>query len=103
MRGLGEDDTRLLHEHAARLGQLDLTLGAMEERDSKLFFELLDLMAERRLAEVQPLRSTAKMQRLGQRDDVAKMTQLHPGGEAYCTSGFGDTWHVLVATQYVFP
>ena len=103
MRGLRQDDARLLHEHAARFRELYLPLGAVEELDPELFFELPDLMAERRLTQIQALGGPAEVQRLGQCDDVAKMTQLHPGGEAYCTSGFGDTWHVLVATQYVFP
>ena len=83
MCGLRQDDASLLHEHTARLGQLYLSLGAVKELDPQLFFELADLMAERRLAQIQPLGSAAEVQRLGQRDDVAKMTQLHTGGEAY--------------------
>ncbi|HEU4691746.1 MAG TPA: hypothetical protein VFS23_25455 [Vicinamibacterales bacterium] len=83
MRGLRQDHARLLHEHATRLGELDLALGAVEERDPKLFFELLDLMAERRLAEIQPLGGTAEVQCLGQRHDVAKMPQLHLASESY--------------------
>jgi len=79
---LRQDDARLLHEHAARFGELHLSLGAMEELDAEFLFELPDLMAERRLAEMQPLGGAAEVQRLGQRDDVAKVAQLHPGGEA---------------------
>jgi len=85
MRGLRQDDARFLHEHAARFGELDLTLGAVEELDPKLFFELPDLMAERRLTEMQPIGGAAEVERLGQRDDVAKVSQLHPDGEAYRT------------------
>ena len=39
-------------------------------------------MAERRLAEMQPLGRPAEVQRLGQSHDVPKMAQLHSGGEA---------------------
>ena len=85
VRGLRQDDARLLHEHAARFGELYLALGAVEELDPELVFELPDLMAERRLTQIQPLGGAAEVQRLGQRDDVAKVTQLHPGGEAYRT------------------
>ena len=86
MCGLGQDDARLLHEHAPCLGELHLALGAMEERDPKLFFELPDLMAERRLAEIQPFGGAAEVERFGQRDDVAKVSQLHPHGKAYRTA-----------------
>ena len=40
-------------------------------------------MTERRLAEMQALGGATEVQSLGQSDDVAKMAQLHPGGEAY--------------------
>jgi hypothetical protein len=52
---------------------------------------------------VQPLGGAAEVQRLGQRDDVAKVAQFHPGAEAYRTRAAGDTWYVLIAMQYVFP
>jgi hypothetical protein len=45
----------------------------------------LTWQAERRLAEMQTLGGAAEVQRLGQHDDVPKVTQLHPGGEAYGT------------------
>ena len=79
VRRLRQDDPRLLHEHAARLGELHLALGAVEQLDPELFFELADLMAERRLAEMQPLGGAAEVQGFCQRDDVAKVSQLHCG------------------------
>jgi len=103
VRGLRQDDARLLHEHTASFGELHLAFGAVEELDPELFFELPDLMAERRLTQIQPFGGPAEVQRLGQHDDVAKMTQLHPGAKLTALRGFGDTWHVLIATQYVFP
>ena len=55
----------------------------MKQLDPQLVFELPDLMAQRRLAQIQPLGGAAEVQRLGQRDDVAKVAQFHAGGEAY--------------------
>src|SRR5262245_26888704 len=55
----------------------------MKERDPQLFFELTDLMAERWLTEMQLLGGAAEVQRFAERDNVAKVTQLHPSGEAY--------------------
>ena len=75
--GLGQDDPRLLHEHAAGFGELDLALGAVKELHLQLFFELADLVAERRLAQMQPFRGAAEVQRVGQHDDVAEVPQLH--------------------------
>ena len=78
VRGLRQDDSRLLHEHAARLGELHLALGAVEKRNPEFLFELPDLMAEGRLTEIEPLGGAAEVQRLGQSNDVAKVAQLHP-------------------------
>ena len=76
---LRQDDARLLHEHAARVGELHLALGAVEQLDPELFFELADLMTERRLAEMQPFGGAAEVQGFCERHDVAKVSQLHCG------------------------
>ena len=42
-----------------------------------LLLELADLLAERRLGHVQPLRRAAEVQLLGDGDEVAKVSELH--------------------------
>ena len=81
VRGLRQDDARLLDEHPAGFGELDVALGPVEQRDTELVFQLPDLLAERRLAEMQPLGGAAEVKRVGHGDDVPQVTKLHGGRE----------------------
>src|SRR5688500_18705161 len=65
VRGVREDDPRLLDEQLAGIGQLDMPLGAVEQRDAELRLQLADLLAERRLAQMQALRGVAEVQGVG--------------------------------------
>src|SRR5688572_366268 len=77
VRGVRENDARLLDEQLAGVGQLDVPFRAVEQRDAQLRFQLADLLAERRLAEVEPLRRVAEVKRVGHSDHIPQMTQLH--------------------------
>ena len=77
MSGLGQDDARLLHEHLAGFGQLDVALGPVKELHLQLVFELTDLVAERRLAEIQAFRGAPEVQGIRHRHDVPEVPQLH--------------------------
>ncbi len=54
-----------------------MALAAIQQWDTDVRFQLLDLLAERRLRGVQPLRRASKVQLFGDRDEVPQMAQLH--------------------------
>ena len=54
-------------------------LVASEQTKSKLFFDLSDLLAERRLADAQSLRSVREVEFLGQNNDCAQVTHFNIG------------------------
>jgi len=72
-----EDLARPHEERGARRGQLDLALVAREQLRADLLLELADLLAERRLGHVQPLRRAAEVQLLGDGHEVAKVSEFH--------------------------
>ena len=78
---MSQDDSRFLNEEPAGVGQLDMTLGPVEQRNPKFCFQLSNLLAEGRLAEVEPLRRMAEVESVGDGDHVPQMTQLHGGRE----------------------
>ena len=73
-----EDLPRLREVGLARLGQHHAVVLADEEREAELLLELLDLAAERRLRDVEPFGRAPEVQLLGDRYEIAKMSQLHP-------------------------
>ena len=50
---------------------------ADEELGTKLTFEIADLLRERRLSKVKPLCGPTEMQFLGNRDEVAQLSEFH--------------------------
>ena len=70
------------------LGQRDLVAVAFQQPHVQFFFQRLDLHAQRRLHDAQPLRGPAEMQFLGKRHERAQMLQFHdclpscPGGSS---------------------
>ncbi len=72
-----EDHARLLDEQPSGVGQLDVPFGPVEQRNSQFRFELPNLLAERRLAQMEPLGGPAEVQRVGHGHDVPQMTKLH--------------------------
>ena len=64
------------HDLLAERRRQDLLLAALEQH-AKLFLELLDRDAQRRLAHVAALGRTAEVLLLGQGDDVAELGEGH--------------------------
>ena len=67
----------LLEEKAACLCQGHHPVGPAEELDTQRVLQGLDLDAQGRLRDVNPLRSPAKMQFLRGRDEVPELAQIH--------------------------
>ena len=59
------------------VGQVDPTGGAAQQGDPELGLELAHLLGQRRLGHVQALGGPAEVPLLGDRDEVAQVTQLH--------------------------
>jgi hypothetical protein len=59
--GLRQDHARFLDKHPAGIGELDVTLRPVEERDTELCFQLSNLLTEGWLAEVEPLGGVAEV------------------------------------------
>ncbi len=64
---------------AALLGEMNPLLAAVEQVDTQLVFQLLDLPAQRRLGNVEPLGGLADIFGFGHCDEVAKLAQLKHG------------------------
>ena len=56
-----------------------LLILAREQMKSMMFFDLIDLFAERRLSDVQPFGSPSEIQLLGQDKDCLQVTYFDPG------------------------
>ena len=72
-----QDVPRLLEKRAPRVREFDAPLCPSEESRLQLLFELPDLMTERGLRDLQFRRGLAKVQRFGDRDEVAQMSHFH--------------------------
>ena len=58
-------------------GEFDAAAGPLEERGPELALELADLLAERRLRQVQPPGGDREVQRLGNGDEIAQVAEFH--------------------------
>ncbi len=68
----------MLQEHESGGGQLDAADAAGHQRDADLVLQIADLAAQRRLRRVQNLLGRDRQAaRLGDRDEIAEMPQLH--------------------------
>jgi hypothetical protein len=77
---VGEGRAGLFDEGSTCIGQLHgASPIASEQMKSKLFFDLSNLLAERRLADAQPLRSTREIKFLGENNDGVQVTYFNPG------------------------
>ena len=72
-----EDALGVLERGLAGLGELDPLLGPDEERLPELGLEGLDLVAHRRLGEMQPLGGAGEVEGLGHDAEGAELRQLH--------------------------
>src|SRR5690606_8339972 len=68
---------RLLEKYATRARQPDRFCVSLEQRYPDLAFQVPDLPAQRRLRHVQPFRSAGDVLLLGDRYEIAQVTQLH--------------------------
>ena len=64
-------------EQLAGLGGDHLAADAVEQRLAQFFFQLADLVRQRRLRDVHALRGAREAQVLGQRHEVAQVSQFH--------------------------
>ncbi len=80
----GEHRAGIVREGAAGLGQRHPARQALEQGGADLGLEALDLVAQRRLRDVQPLRRPGDAEIVGHRDEVAKMAKLHRAGILPC-------------------
>ena len=75
--GLREREPRLGEKGVAGGRELDAACMAFEERRADLALQVADLPAQRRLRDVESPRRAAEVQLLGDRDEVAKVAELH--------------------------
>jgi hypothetical protein len=68
---VGQDLPRVEEEDASGLGQLHIVRGPLQQRDSQLPFQALQLLAQRGLDDVLARGRPAEVQLLGQGDEVA--------------------------------
>ena len=64
-------------EHAASHRQLYRSIAAVEELHAEFLFQIVNLLAERRLGHRETLGCAAKIKLLGHRHKVAQMSKLH--------------------------
>jgi hypothetical protein len=73
---VGQHAPRRLEQGDARVREGDAALAAVEEPDPELLLELADLLAHRRLDDVQTLRGLAEVKLLRDRDEVHRVPEL---------------------------
>ena len=81
--GLLQHPTCFVQQGGAGIGEGDAPLGAVEETHAQLLLELADLLADRRLGDVQALRRAAEVQFLSDGDEVPEMPKFHCAGSSY--------------------
>ena len=74
---LGEHGAGVAQEGLARRGQLHPAARALQQRAAELGLERVDLLAERRLGDVQSRRGAPEVQLLGDGDEIAKLAEFH--------------------------
>ena len=70
-------DRRPISQELSGRSELDPTGSAVEERDAELRFQAPDLLRQRGLRHVQPVRRPAEVELLGDGKEVAQVSQLH--------------------------
>ena len=75
--GRGQNPARFPKEPVSRRCELDVPLDAAQQIDFELGFEIPNLLAQGRLGGVQAVRGAAEVEIFRDRDEVAKVPQLH--------------------------
>src|SRR5436190_8009604 len=73
----GEDNTCVVIERFTRRSERDTALRPREQLKAELAFKGADLLAQRRLDDVQTLGGPPEVHLLGDSDEVPEMTKLH--------------------------
>ena len=73
----------LLQERCPGRRELNVALGTKEQRDAHLGLQLFDLLAERRLGDVEPLGGPAEVKVLGHRDEILEMSKVQFARASY--------------------
>jgi hypothetical protein len=68
--GLGEGAACLDEKQAPGVGEINPPAGSLQQPDSQLRLEATDLLAQRRLSDVKPLRRASEVQRVRDGDEV---------------------------------
>ena len=79
MIDLGQHGPGLLQQHGPRGGQPDALAPAVQQLGADDLFQPPDLLAERGLRDVHPLRRMGEGARVGNRHEVAQMPEFHAG------------------------
>src|SRR2546425_762143 len=64
-------------EYAARMRQLDVTITTLQERDAQFLLEHPDLLAQRRLGDLDAPSRPRKVELLGDSDEIAQLAEVH--------------------------
>ena len=75
--GVGQRAARLGEKRPSRLSERHAPFRARQEHHAQFALEVLDLLAQRRLHDVEPQRRAPKVQFLGDGHEVANMTEFH--------------------------
>ncbi|EFV84982.1 hypothetical protein HMPREF0005_02404 [Achromobacter xylosoxidans C54] len=74
-----ERGAHVIQERRAGLGQGHPAVGAVEQLDLQLAFELGDLQAQRRLRDMQPGGSAGEVEFFGQHGEITELADFHGG------------------------
>jgi hypothetical protein len=77
---LPEHSPRFYEERLPSDREGDLSLRAVKQTDAELLLELTNLLADRRLGDIEAFGCAAEVQFLGYRDEVPEVTELHELG-----------------------
>jgi len=75
--GMVDERLRIFEQRPAGIREVHTSLVTSEQPQTQLALQLLDLATERRLADIQPPRSSREIQVVSKGDEVAKLPQFH--------------------------
>ena len=79
---LAQQPTRVCEQHGSRVGEHHRARRAAKQTSSELSFQFADLIAHRRLRDVQTLGGPTEVQFLGDSDEITKVTEFHSRGRS---------------------